>query len=134
MVVRLGWRIFHPPPPLPVATPGWQRRAAMLSHRLLYVALLLQPVSGYLMSSFGEYGIKLFGVPLPVAGWPDPVVRQWLADAHRTLAVVLISLVVLHVIGAAVHGLLLRDGVVRRMLPRRAGFEPRTGSNHQPRA
>jgi cytochrome b561 len=119
VVVRFGWRLSHEPPPLPAATPGWQRRGALLSHRLLYAVMLLQPVSGYLMSSFGEYGIKFFGLPMPAAGWPDPVVREWLADAHRTIAVILITLVVIHVCGAAVHGLVARDGVAQRMLPRR---------------
>jgi cytochrome b561 len=119
VVVRVGWRLSHKPPPLPASTPAWRQRAALMSHRLLYAAMLLQPVTGYLMSSFGEYGIRFFGVPLPVAGWPDPIVRDWFLTAHRTIAVVLITLVAIHALAAAGHGLLARDGVLQRMLPRR---------------
>jgi cytochrome b561 len=119
VIIRVGWRLTHQPPPLPATVPAWQRRSAALSHRLLYAVLLLQPVTGYLMSSFGEYGIRFFGIPLPAAGSPDPVLREWFADAHRAIAVAVISLVVIHVLAAASHGMLARDGVLQRILPRR---------------
>ena len=120
VVVRAGWRLSHKPPPLPASTPAWQQRGAALSHGLLYAAMLLQPVTGYLMSSFGKFGVRFFGVPLPVACWPDPLLRGWFANAHRAIAFVLISLVAIHVMAAAGHGLLARDGVLQRMLPRRS--------------
>ena len=80
VVVRAGWRLSHKPPPLPASTPAWQQRGAALSHGLLYAAMLLQPVTGYLMSSFGKFGVRFFGVPLPVAGWPDPVVARMVRE------------------------------------------------------
>jgi len=120
VVVRAGWRLSHKPPPLPASTPAWQQGGAALSHGLLYAVMLLQPVTGYLMSSFGKFGVRFFGVPLPVAGWPDPLLRGWFANAHRAIAFVLISLVAIHVMAAAGHGLLARDGVLQRMLPRRS--------------
>jgi cytochrome b561 len=120
VVVRLGWRLTHKPPPLPATVPDWQRRSAALSHGLLYAVLLMQPVTGYLTSSFGEYGIRFFGVALPAATQPDPVLREWFADAHGAIAIALITLVVIHSLAAAGHGILARDGVLQRMLPRRA--------------
>src|SRR4029453_7576216 len=44
--LRLAWRATHPAPPL-VAMPEWQRKAASVAHKLLYVLLLLIPVSGW---------------------------------------------------------------------------------------
>src|SRR5262245_35036490 len=68
VAVRIAWRLSHKPPPLPPATPAWQRHGAALSHRLLYAVMVLQPATGYLMSSFGKYGVQFFGIPLPAAG------------------------------------------------------------------
>jgi cytochrome b561 len=119
MVVRVGWRLSHRPPPLPSGIPAWRQHVAALVHGVLYAVLLLQPMTGYLMSAFGEYGVRFFDVPLPAAGRPDPVVREWFASAHRLIAGVLISLIVIHIAAAAGHGLINRDGVLQRMRPGR---------------
>ena len=51
MVARLGWRLSHPPPALP-PLPPWESRLAHAVHALIYVALFVQPLSGYLGSVF----------------------------------------------------------------------------------
>src|SRR5688572_8389659 len=69
IVLRLAWRLRHAPPPLPASVPRWQARAAGISHFLLYAALLLQPLVGYLGSSFSGYPIKYFGIAMPRLAW-----------------------------------------------------------------
>src|SRR5512139_572255 len=44
MLVRIGWRMAHVPPPLP-AMPSWQARMARITHVALYVLLIVQPLS-----------------------------------------------------------------------------------------
>src|SRR5919106_1275226 len=44
VLLRLGWRAFHPPPPLPEDMPLLQRRAARAVHAGLYVFLLIMAV------------------------------------------------------------------------------------------
>ena len=69
---RLGWRLGHPPPPLPDALPTWQRHVAHASHLLFYVLLLALPLSGWLWMSSIPAPMAFPGagsVPLlPVAG------------------------------------------------------------------
>ena len=74
MLVRLGWRLLHPPPPLS-GLPHWQRVLASWTHRLLYASLIVQPVAGYLGSVFSGYPVKWFGVTLPAWGWSSPALK-----------------------------------------------------------
>ena len=125
MLVRLGWRLAHPPPPLP-PMPRWQIRAAKVTHGALYVALFAMPVAGYLGSVFSGYPVKWFGITLP--GWypKAPLLKQWMSDIHLFTSVVLVSLIALHVVGALRHAL-RADGVMARMTfgGSKAGKAPR---------
>lgn len=118
VLVRLVWRRLHPPPALP-AMPAWQVRAAQLSHFLLYAGMVLQPVTGYLASSFGKYGVKFFGLPTPQWGWEDTDLRALFVTAHHTIIVIFLVAIALHTAAAFKHLLIDRNQVFHRMLPRR---------------
>ncbi len=118
VVLRLVWRYFNPPPPLPAGMPAWERRAAGITHGLFYVLLLIIPLAGWAMSSAAGYGASWFGL----IHLPDPVEQnQALMDGlqwvHRLLAWLLAALVVVHVLAALRHHLVNKDAVMRRMLP-----------------
>lgn len=117
VLFRVGWRLTHPAPPLPARMPGWEAAAARWSHRLLYVCLVLQPLTGYLASSFNKYGIKVFGLPLPQWAWEDKGLRELFAGLHAANGMLLTALIALHAAAALKHLLLDRDGVFQRMLP-----------------
>jgi len=119
VLVRLGWRFTHTPPPLDAGMPRWQAVAAAWSHRLLYLCILLQPLSGYLASSFGKYGVKFFGIELPNWGWEDKALRGFFGEVHGVVAFTLAVLVVVHVLAALKHLLIDRDQVFQRMMPGR---------------
>jgi cytochrome b561 len=117
ILLRLLWRVTHRPPPLPDALPGWQRRAARFNAVFLYVLMCVQPVLGYLSTSFSGYTTRWFGLPLPHWGWKAPELNELFSQAHHLGAKLLVLALVLHVGGAVLHGLVRRDGVVGRMLP-----------------
>lgn len=121
VLLRIVWRATHKPPPLPAGIPGWQAQAATWSHRLLYLCMLLQPLSGYLASSFGKYGVKFFGLPLPEWAWESKAVQSFFGTIHGVVAVALVVLVALHVLAALKHLLVNRDQVFQRMWPARRG-------------
>src|SRR5579863_361430 len=50
-LLRVGWRLTNPPPPLPDGMPAWERRAAKAVHVLFYVFILAMPLSGWAMVS-----------------------------------------------------------------------------------
>jgi cytochrome b561 len=115
---RLFWRLTHPAPALPATVPVWQRRAAALSHALLYALLFVIPLSGWLMSSALGVQVVVFGVlPLPDLLEKDQVLGERLKLAHVVLNLVLLALVALHAAAALKHHFLDRDEVLFRMLP-----------------
>jgi cytochrome b561 len=116
ILLRLGWRIAHAPPPLPASVPAWQRLAARASHALLYACMIGMPLTGYVASNFSKFGIKYFGlVLLPPWGGDDKAVYAVFNSTHKFLALVFVSLIALHAAAALKHALVDRDGVMRRM-------------------
>lgn len=120
VLLRVGWRLTHKPPPLPATMPPWQRHAARWSHVILYLCMVALPLSGYLASNFSKYGIKFFNiVHLPPWG-PDD--RGWYLlfnQIHHLAALVLAAFVVLHVLAVLKHMLIDHDGLLLRMWPAR---------------
>jgi cytochrome b561 len=124
-LARVLWRLANPARPAPPpGMPRWQRRAAGASHGLLYVLMLLMPVSGWLMASasptqdllqmqnlvFGRYAL-----PDPFVPGSEPL-EAALARVHLAGAISLALLLALHVVAALKHQFVDRDAVLRRML------------------
>jgi cytochrome b561 len=117
VALRLLRRLANPPAPLPPRLPRWIRFAARTNHALLYALLLVQPVIGFLATNAWGYPLTWARlVPLPSPIGHDETIAPWLSEAHEAGAIVLAALVTVHVGGAAYHGLMRRDGVLRRMI------------------
>ena len=118
VLLRIHTRLRHPPPPLPSDLPRLQRRAATLSHWLLYALLLLMPVSGWAMLSAAGYPVTLLaGIRLPPIAPHDAGLFAWLRGAHHWLALLLFATFLLHLAAALFHALVRRDGVLASMAP-----------------
>ncbi|WP_313950229.1 cytochrome b [Accumulibacter sp.] len=118
VLLRLGWRIGHRPPPLPMAMPAWQKTASHGAHHLLYLLMFAIPLSGWLMSSAKGFQTVYFGVlPLPDLLAKDKELGELLETVHWTLNYALAALVVAHVAAALKHHLRDRDDVLSRILP-----------------
>lgn len=117
-VLRLCWRRWSPPPPLPASMPRWEHMAARSSHILLYALLLVLPLTGWLMSSAAGFSVSWFGLfALPDLIPADPLWQGRLESVHETLAWSLAALALLHALAALRHHFVLRDQVLLRMLP-----------------
>jgi len=120
VLIRLGWRLTHPAPPLPATMPGALRIAASGTHWLLYALMLAIPLSGWLMSSAKGFQTVWLGiVPLPDLVAKDPTLGHGLEEVHEVLAYSLLALVALHSAAALKHHFIDRDSVLTRMLPPR---------------
>ena len=118
VLLRIHTRFRHRPPPLPSDLPRLQRRAATLSHWLLYALLLLMPVSGWAMlSAAGDPVTLLAGIRLPPIAPHDAGLFAWLRGAHHWLALLLFATFLLHLAAALFHALVRRDGVLESMAP-----------------
>lgn len=117
-VVRLAWRLTHPVPTLPLDMGRLSRMAAHAGHWLLYLLMIIIPVSGWLASSAHGVPVVWFGVwQLPDLVAKNQGVAETLQDAHMILNYSLLALVVGHVGAALQHHFIKKDTVLMRMLP-----------------
>ncbi len=115
---RLAWRLFHSPPPPPASMPDWQQRAARVTHLMLYLLLVLIPVTGYLYSAARGAAIGFFGwVRMPSLLSASEPLAEALKTVHVTADYLLLALVALHSGAALKHHFLDRDDTLARMLP-----------------
>ena len=116
MLFRAGWRLGHPPPPLPLQLQGGPRALADATHLLLYLLLILMPLAGWLNAAAAGHEVSVFGiVAIPPLLPEDGRVAQLAIAVHLLGQYALYLFVALHLAGALYHGLWRRDGVMRRM-------------------
>lgn len=123
-VLRLIWRLANSETPeMPQSTAFWQVRAARASHVMLYLLLLLLPVTGWVYASASPMQTLMeienrvfdaFALPDP---WSvgDERVAAIAYLVHGTAALVLVFLVTLHAAAALRHHFIDRDHVLARM-------------------
>lgn len=117
VLLRLWWRMRHPAPPDP-RLGDMERKLAAAGHHLLYLLLLATPLAGYLSSSFTQYPMKVFGLVIPKAGWPDEAINAFFNGAHKLFAWSLLALIVVHLAAVVMHAI-KGKAVLGRMLPGR---------------
>jgi len=116
VAVRLVYRLFNPPPPLPRAIPRPIKLVAHLSHYALYALMFAVPIVGWSMLSAGGYPIVLAGaLRLPPILPHDLAVYAILREAHTVLAILLFLTFLAHLGAALAHALIFRDGVFESM-------------------
>ncbi len=119
ILVRLGWRLTHKPPPLPDTIPRFQQRIASATHILLYVLMIVMPLSGYIASNFSKWGVKFFNaITFPPWGVEDKFIYAVFNQTHKVASWLLLVLIILHVLAGLKHLFIDRDRVFSRMLPR----------------
>jgi len=117
-VLRLLWRLKHPPPDLPPGMTPLERTLARGTHLAFYVLLFAMPISGWLMSSAKNYSVSWFGV----FTWPNLIGKNeaafdFLRSTHDLLSDALFVIAVLHILAALKHHFWNKDDVLVRMLP-----------------
>lgn len=86
-------------------------------HKALYVLLVAVPLLGWAgVSAYPATGI-LFGLSLPQIVPVNPALAEKLLMLHSYAALTMLGLVAAHFGAAMLHFLILKDGVMRRMLP-----------------
>ncbi len=123
-LARILWLAAHKPPDLPAHMSSLEVSLARGAHLALYVLIILQPITGWLMASASPLQ-DTYGLKNMVFMWfelPDPFqpgskglegvfrsIHSWAAFA---MAVILTG----HVAAALRHQFVRRDGLLRRMI------------------
>ena len=124
VVVRLIYRLANRPPALPGRVSMFEAVLAHATHWMLYVVLLVMPISGYIMSSGGNHPISIFGLfDFPKLPGISKPVEKSAAVVHLTVQFAVYALVALHVAAVCWHLFVRRDDLLGRMLPRQANVE-----------
>jgi cytochrome b561 len=117
-VIRVIWRWMNPTPSLPDTLRPYERALAKFTHAALYLLLFAMPLSGWMMSSARGFPVSWFGFfQLPDLVPKSKPLYEALLETHDTLALVLGAVVFLHAAAALKHHFMLKDSVLRRMLP-----------------
>ena len=118
LLLRLIWRQTRGTQ-LPVANTGMLGRAATGMHHLLYTLLIAIVVIGFACVWIrGDTVFNWFTVPAFDPG--NKALRHNAVELHAWVANLLLTAAGIHAIAAAWHHRVLKDGVLQRMLPRRA--------------
>jgi cytochrome b561 len=114
IALRVLWRLTHAAPPLPDSMQAWEKLFAHLGHIGLYILMIVIPVSGFIMSWYGKYGVAWFGVTL-VEPLKNESVSHFFGEVHEYASWALIALLVIHILAAIKHKLIDKDTVMQRM-------------------
>jgi cytochrome b561 len=117
-LVRIAWKLLNGSQPAPVPMPRAQRIAAAAGHGLLYVLILLQPLSGWVMAATGGHTTSFFGwFELPMLAAENHDAHEFYEEVHETVFAVLVTVAVVHMLAALYHHFWRKDDTLRRMLP-----------------
>jgi len=118
VVIRFVNRCFSTLPPFPASMSPQERLIAHASELLLYTLLFVQPLVGWAMLSAARYPIVMFGSFHLFPILPHNVaLYALLRKAHTYIAYLLFLAFIAHFGAILFHTLVLRDGLIRRMLP-----------------
>lgn len=116
--LRLSWRLANPLPETAAVASKWIEKAASASHFLLYAVMFLMPLSGYVMSVSGGHEVGWFGMfYLPSMIGKNEGLHELAEEFHGATAKAIIALVSIHFTAALWHHFMVKDNVLRRMLP-----------------
>jgi len=130
VVMRLLWRAANTPPALPDTYKPWERTLSHAVHGMLYLMILVMPLSGWIMNSASinkdtgqPYGIDLFHIApwfnLPFFNGMDAAAHkgwhEFFGGVHALGGWALLALLILHVGGALKHQFMDKEKELQRM-------------------
>jgi cytochrome b561 len=118
VVVRFVNRQLSSLPPFPSTMSRAERLAARASELGMYALMFLMPLVGWGMLSAARYPIVLYGsLHLPFLLPHDAMLYAVLRKAHTILAYIFLLMFLAHFGAILFHTLIVRDGILKRMVP-----------------
>lgn len=113
--VRVVWHVVKRKP-APLSThKKWEHLVARSVHIFLYLALFIMPLSGWVMSSAGDFTVKFFGYHMPDLTQKNESLFNSSRELHEILAYILLLIIGLHMVGALKHHFVDRDTTLCRI-------------------
>ncbi len=116
LMFRLSKRfIFKQPRPVHQLAARYSK-AAKISHYLMYLLMVVVPLSGYLTANFHQLPVMTFA-SFSLNGTADETMFSILRSIHSTSIKLFIALIMLHIGAALFHKFVLKDQVLYSMRP-----------------
>lgn len=137
LVLRALWALTSRRPRLPKSMPDAEKRLSQGAHIVLYLLLLIVPLTGWAVVSTSPLPIAtwffgLFVIPSLPLGISRHSEQIW-SSFHGFLAYVAIFLAAVHILAALRHHFHHKDDVLLKMLrPGYAGKDEVSGSKREP--
>lgn len=116
-IVKIGWQLYSPTPPVHGQLKPWEKTGANLTHKLLLLMMLLIPITGYFISTSDGKPVQVFDwfeIPALISG--KTTLRDWATELHFYLAYATALLLLGHIGAALKHQFIDKDGTLARML------------------
>lgn len=114
VVFRVYWRVTHTPPAMLASYSALERKLATAVHHILYLLMVLIPLSGVLMTLYSKFGLKWFGLEV-FGGLDNADLRDTFKESHELFANLMLAAFIVHVVGALKHKLKDKDETMSRM-------------------
>lgn len=113
---RLIVRLSNQSPRLPSSINKFDSTISLITILLLYISMLAMPISGYLISAFGNHPISFFGLfNLPLMTPEDHSASQLFSKIHGYIAYIFSGIIILHVLGFFKHCIVERVNLLKRI-------------------
>lgn len=117
VILRIIWRFMNKTPEISHRTPFYIRYAGYAAHGLLYIGMIIMPLSGWIFASH-KYPLTFFNwftVPY-ISAADDKWLHHLAIETHAIAGNLLIFLIGLHIVAALYHQFILRDKLINRMI------------------
>ncbi len=116
--LRIVNRFIVKAPSLPQSMPKIEKILANIGHLVLYLLMILIPLSGYLMSNSAGYPVHLFAIEMPKIIETNFENAGFFKELHELSAFVMIAVLALHVIAVIKHRFFdkAENDVLKRMI------------------
>ena len=116
VLIRVVNRLMNIVPKLPDTVPTWQVKLSSGNILLLYLTMLLMPLSGLFGSLLGGYDVAVFGLFTIKALEQNKEISAKLWWIHHQCPWLLMFCIALHICGGLYHHFILKDNVLMRMI------------------
>ncbi len=118
LVLRLALRLVSPAPVAETDSNSFATYAAKIVHLSLYFFLFVVPAAGIVTLFYGGEPLTIFGIYDIASPWlKNRELKHDAGEIHELLANLLLFLAGLHAVAALLHHYVLKDSVLKRMLP-----------------
>ena len=104
-------------PTLPDTISNKDAKMAKGGHHLLYLLMVVLPVSGYLMSMAGMHGIKMFGITIP--NWffdeKNKEIGGVAHEIHEYGGIAIAVIISIHIAAVIKHKIFEKENLLKRM-------------------